>query len=363
MNSLLSHVTSMFKKESSVSVSLSPTLSLETASKGQAPQFMLLPAQTEEQKLANFTAELDSALKSLDQATKQSMKARDDMRALKDELQNRKWWSTFKANFDGQTDKELANNVQVLGQSMETTQKVIRVMLQVQTQKSRLLHTFSDALVDKITNIQTDTQTLDSNQRSAALAFLEELHQQVQEQIRQQDLIEHHDQQLHDLSQWQFEKNNQNAALEQRLEEQFENIAQWQTQKDISDVETQQQLHSLKNGTESLEQTVIDLGKWSQNKNSEDLKLRSQIAQSENKFSQLIDQMADSLAKILATQVRLESHAETFQHHVDALQARITELERAQVKAKSFTAVVLRHGISLVALGVAGAALAKSLSA
>src|SRR5690606_5315269 len=120
----------------------------------QATPWVLLPAQTDAQKLACFTAELEGALQSLDDATAQSVKARDDMQELADQLQNRNWWGAVKANFNGQTDQALATNVQLLGQSVETTQKVIRVILQVQTQKGRLLHAFSDALVDKISRIQ-----------------------------------------------------------------------------------------------------------------------------------------------------------------------------------------------------------------
>ena len=360
MNSVLNHVTSMFRKGSSVTANFSPILQPEITSNSQASQLTLLPAQTEAQKLAHFTAELDGALQSLDEATKQSMKAREKMHALKSELQDRNWWGAFRANFNGQTDKELANNVQVLGQSMETTQKVIRVMLQVQTQKGRLLHTFSDALVGKITKIQTDTQTLDGNQRAAALAFLEELHQQVQEQIRQQDLVEQHDQQLQELSQWQFEKNNQNAEFELRLEQQSENSAKWHTQKDISDAEMKRRLQSIEKNSEVLNQTVIDFSQWSRDKNIEDLQLREQIAQTEQNFSRKIDRIADSIEKILVTQVRLEGHAQTLQHQVDALQIRMVELERVHAQAKSISAVVLRHGLSLVAFGVAVAALALS---
>src|SRR5690606_5884628 len=127
----------------------------------QAVPWVLLPAQTDAQKLAYFTAELEGALQSLDDSTAQSVQARDDMQELAAQLQNRDWWGAVKASCNGQTDRAQATNVQLLGQSMETTQKVVRVILQVQTQKGRLLHAFSDALVDKISRIQTDTHTLD----------------------------------------------------------------------------------------------------------------------------------------------------------------------------------------------------------
>lgn len=353
MTSLIDRVTDMLKNESNAAIGLTPKL--------QSPPLVLLPAQTEAQKLAHFTAELDSALRSLDQATAQSTETRGAMQKLSGELGNRGFWDAFKSNFTGQTDKDLAKNIQTLGGSLETTQKVIRVMLHVQTHKGRLLHTFSDALVNKIAHIQTDTQTLDGNQRATALAFLEELHQQVQEQISQQELIERHEQQLLDFSQWQFEKNSQDAALEQQLKQQRESNAQWQTQKDLRDVETMHQLQSLGNGIETLKRMMSDLAEWRQDKQSEDIQLRARIVQAEQHVSRQLDQMVDSIATSLGAQARQKDHAQLILHRVDALQTRIAELENAQARAKSFTAALLRHGLSVMALCVAVVALINGL--
>ena len=67
------------------------------------------------------------ALQPLDDATAPSVKARDGMQELAAQLQNRDWRDAVKANFNGLTDQALATNVQLLGQSMEITHKVIRV--------------------------------------------------------------------------------------------------------------------------------------------------------------------------------------------------------------------------------------------
>lgn len=361
MNFFPNSVTSMLKKNFSTSGSPMTLPHPEPTPQGQAPQWALLPPQTDAQKLAHFSAELDSALQSLDRAVAQNAQARKDLEQLKGTLDDRGWWGAFKANFNGQTDKELAENVQILGQSMEMTQKVIRIMLQVQTQKGRLLNAFSDALVGKIANIQTDTQTLNGNQRAATLAFLEALHQQVQEQIHHQDLIEQHDNKLQDLAQWQFEKCNQDAALAQQLEQQRNSREHWQELKDLRDADTVKELQILKSGAETLKQSVVDLKLWREAKHREDVELRTQIVHIEQHGVQQFARISDSVATMMATQTRQESLAQVIHERVDTLLARVAELERMQAQAKSLSAVLLRHGPSLVALAIAVAALIKAL--
>lgn len=256
----------------------------------QATPWVLLPAQTDAQKLACFTAELESALQSLNDAKAQSVKAMDDMQELADQLQNRDWWAAVKANFNGQTDQALATSVQLLGQSMETTQKVIRVILQVQTQKGRLLHTFSDALVDKISRIQADTHTLDGNHRNAALAFLGELHQQIQEQIRHEELIDQHELKLQEL-------------------------VQWQNQRGWHDAEVAQLLHRLKDQAMVLDQTVAGLEQWRRGPHSDQILLLEQ--------------------------------------QVKTLNERVAQLESNQASDGALRTVMLRYGLSILALGVA----------
>ncbi|MDN7720005.1 hypothetical protein [Burkholderia gladioli] len=333
----------------------------DPAQNGQATQSELLLPQTDEQKFKHLFAELESALKSLDKAEAQSRAAREKLKGLQDTLDDRSTWDAFKGAFNGQTDKELAENVQVLGQSMELTQKVVRVMLKVQTQKGRLLNAFNDALVDKITKIQADTHTLDGNQRAAALTFLGELQQQVQEQIRRQNLIEQHDDTLQDLIQWKFEKGNEDAALTELLEQQQTRREQWQDQKDTLDARTEHQLQTLESETATLKQAVIDLDQWRQARHKADDDLSTHIAEAKQQSAQQLTRISDSIVTIAATQSTQERLALTIHARVDDLQTRVTTLERVQAQRKSLPAVLMHHGMSLLALGVAVAALIKSL--
>lgn len=264
----------------------------------QSTPWVLLPAQTDEQKLAYFTSELEDALQSLKDAEAQSLKTRQNLDTLVTQLEKDDWWDAVKANFNGQTDKALATNVQLLGQSVETTQKIVRVILQVQTQKGRLLHNFSDALVDKISRIQTDTQTLDGNHRGVALAFLGELHQQIQEQIRHQELIDEHELKL-------------------------QTLVQWQTQRGCHDSEMAQRLNCLESHVTVLSQSVDSFEQWRQGPHSDQILLLEQ--------------------------------------QVKTLQERITTLESQQANGGALKTVVLRYGLSILALGVALAGLVKGI--
>ena len=381
----------------------------DPAQNERAPQRALLLPQTDEQKLKHLFAELESALKSLDKAEAQSTAVREKLEGLQDTLEDRSTWGAFIGAFNGQTDKELAESVQVLGQSMELTQKVVRVMLQAQTQKGRLLNAFNDALVDKIARIQADTHTLDGNQRAVALAFLGELQQQVQEQIRRQDLIEQHDSTLQELIQWQFEKQNEDAALTEQLEQQQTSREQWQDQKDTRDARTEHQLQTLESDAATLKQAVTDLDQWRQarHKADDDLSthiaeakqqsaqqlagisdsiatiaatqsmqesfaqatharvddLSTHIAEAKQQSAQQLARISDSISTIAATQSMQESVAQAIHARVDDLQTRVTALEHVQAQRKSLSAVLMRHGMSLLALGVAVAALVKTLCA
>jgi chromosome segregation ATPase len=246
---------------------------------------------------------------------------------------------------------------------MELTQKVVRVMLQVQTQKGRLLNAFNDALVDKITRIQADTHTLDGNQRAAALVFLGELQQQVQEQIRRQDLIEQHDCTLQELIQWQFEKQNEDAALTEQLDQQQTSRVQWQDLKDIRDARTEHQLQTLESDAAALKRTVTDLDQWRQDRHKADDDLSTHIADVNQQTAQHLARISDSVTTIAATQSMQESLAQAIHARVDDLQTRVIALERVQTRRKSLSAILMRHGMSLLALGVAVAALVKALSA
>lgn len=225
--------------------------------------------KSEEQVVSDFKADLDAALKDVEIAFAQSKKSKQEIEQLRASLQDRGFWGTLKGTFDASTDKELAKQIFALGSSLELTQKVVRVILRVQTQKNRLLQEFNRTLVNKITNIQGDTRTLDENQRTAALEFLGELRQQIEEQILQQELVASHERQLLDHKQWIFEVGNENLALEKNLgelstqaedfQQKFSELAKWKIEVEHRDAATHQYLVQITQSIASIKKTTSKL--------------------------------------------------------------------------------------------------------
>lgn len=263
----------------------------------------LVLVKSEEQVVSDFKADLDAALRDVEIAFAQSKKSKQETEDLKKSLQDRGWWGTFKGTFDASTDKELATQILALGSSLELTQTVMRVMLQVQTQKNTLLQRFNQALVNKIASIEGDTRTLDDNQKIAALEFLGELHQQIEEQILQQELVQDHERQI--------------QAHEQRL---FE----------VEDVgaESNRYLAQLLASTEDLKRQAAEQGQWRTEKEHRDAAIHQQLLSS-------IKDIAD--LKQLAAK----------------LEVRLTMLDDSNQAYRSLKAALARQLLPLIAIGLA----------
>lgn len=238
-----------------------------------ASRYQILPARTNAQELSDFTAQLEEALRDLETACRKKGRIDVKLGELQKELENRSWWGAATAGLTGKTDKEIAKMVEGLGESLGLTQNVVRVMLKIQTKKNQLLHAFNEVLVNKITRIQSDTHVLDSNQKQAALFFLGELQQQIDEQISQQELVESHEQRLNDHQHWLLEKEKNDAALAHQVAQtDIETAAlknnieahdiklskqeQWQLKKDDGDTALNQQVSQMAKETAALKQNI-----------------------------------------------------------------------------------------------------------
>lgn len=177
----------------------------------------LLPMKSDDQEISDFAQELEEAVRDVESAFADARDVGVKVDALQQELNNRNLLGALMANFSSRTDKELATMVQSLGASLGLTQRVVRVILKVQTRKHRLLYAFNDALVEKIARIQGDSHTLYGNQKQAALVFLGELQEQMNEQIRQQNLVDNHEQRIRDHEQWQLKKEGSETELVRRV--------------------------------------------------------------------------------------------------------------------------------------------------
>ena len=143
-------------------------------------------------EVASARKELFASLDKIVDAIKANQLTQGDAQRLA----NRSTWENVRGALSGANDKDLAGMVKTLGGSLETTQSIVHVMLRLQTRKDLLLREFHSVLVDKIAKIQSDTQTLDSNQRTAALEIVSALQDQVEDQLLQYETIDRHEQRL-----------------------------------------------------------------------------------------------------------------------------------------------------------------------
>jgi len=134
-------------------------------------------------------------------------------------LENKGRFASIKGALSGANDKDLAGMVKALGGSLETTQTVVQVMLRLQTRKEHLLREFHSVLVDKIVNIQSDTKTLDSNQRAVALEIVSALQEQVEDQLLQYETIDQHELRLDALDDELSRLSSEESRLRQSLKE------------------------------------------------------------------------------------------------------------------------------------------------
>lgn len=171
----------------------------------------------DERAIAEFACDLDEAIKNLEEATKQRDQTSQKIQEVQRALGDRSWWGAITANLSGKTDKELATMVLDLSASLGLTQSALSLILKVQTEKNRLLKGFNHALVDKITKVQADAQTLDSNQRHAALNFLQDLRSHIETQLRQQELVKSHEVKIREMAAWRIAQEQAHGRLIDQL--------------------------------------------------------------------------------------------------------------------------------------------------
>ncbi|NML44450.1 hypothetical protein HHL11_11860 [Ramlibacter sp. G-1-2-2] len=308
-----------------------------------APAGPLALVASEEREVSNFVADLEAALRDINAAVKKGEATNKEVSDLKDKLEKRGWFGAMKAGITGSSTQELTTQVLALSNSIGVTQQVVRVMLKVQTQKNRLLHAFNAALTDKISRIEGDTRTLDSNQKGAALAFLGELQQQVEDQIQQQHLVQSHDDRLRVHDQDLFEAANAHAESVRRLDEvqanfaterqrvdaigqQLGKVAEWQLDKDKRDADSARQMALAEAAAAALAQRLVELDLWRLGKDSQDAALAAGLKE-----------------------------------RIGGLESRIVELEASARHARSIKMLFLRQVPALVALGLALTTLLRSL--
>jgi chromosome segregation ATPase len=378
----------------------------------RAENQQIVLASTDELELKNAR---ESLLRGLDDIIT-AVKANQSVQKKADELGEKGWFSSLGGVISGANDKDLASMVKTLGGSLETTQAVVQVMLRLQSRKDRFLREFQSLLIDKVVSIQSDTKTLDDNQRATALGIVSALQDQVEEQLRQYAMVDQHERSLKDISD-KLDKNdladeefrealtvlgrnisnlknaeshlsNQIEALQSRLKDQvdeqlrrYDLIDQHERLlKDISD-----RLHKNEVGDQEFREALTGLDTQTSNlKNaeahlsSEIGHLRSKLKVTEDEFrarytesSQRVHESSQRHEELHTTiqQMRLELRAclndlsaklEQTSEEGNALHRRVEQLELAWSARSTWKARLQQHSIGIASLLVALLAIAHS---
>jgi hypothetical protein len=338
-----------------------------------APSAGGLMSPTDRRKTEDFIQELEEAVRDLEKAAKASCEVNDETKSLLHTLESRGWWDQLTAGLSGSTDKELANLVKGLGVNLIVTQKIIRIILKVLTQKNQVLHAFNRALINKITLVSADTRTLDKNQNAIVRVFLSQLQQQVMDQIEQQEMVDRHESRLLDLDDWRDEKqshdNHVSAELEilnktqqqafehirandsqyQAIATQVFHLAQRQADEITRIAVLQQQVQTTKDKLDAIDQCNRDLTNRSDAAETRCIYLNEQVRllteramEAEARFKQSSDQVGD-LQRVNTEQEIL----------ISDIEQRFSLLERIDGTSRLAHSRLLRHAPAATALIIA----------
>jgi chromosome segregation ATPase len=296
-------------------------------------------------------------------------------------------------SINGDNDKEFAQMASQLAASLETTQVVLQIVMQLSHRKNGFLKQFHQVLVNKISGLATDTKTLDRNQREATIVVLEEIQNHVAAQLEQQDMVERHEARLNSLDEYidaadiqEGEFRNSLLLLDARsralheAEAELRGLIAEQAQR-IGGVS--QDIADARSVASAQQERMQHLQERDEKQSVAFEQQRTRIEEHERRDAERQRRVAD-LANLVAAQ---GARLDVLEAHVDEQRARIDEekrrnealvqetaelkdlltASRAQIDGlasvvsewKSPKAVLLRYGWSIAALTLAAASLMK----
>lgn len=173
-----------------------------------------------------------------------AIEATGEAKALAQRVSKKGFWQTLGGGINGSTDKELAECVNQLGGSLETTQKIVQLMLQIGQAKNIHLKSLHRVIVDKICSLEDNTGDLDLNQQSAGAATLAIAHkvkEQLEEKLVHAERIQQHEDNISKLTQFSVEKD----VLDAQQSESLEKLNQQNQEKDLLDGEQSRLINEL----------------------------------------------------------------------------------------------------------------------
>jgi hypothetical protein len=146
--------------------------------------------------VSDFSNTISALMADISLSLEQSKKVTTDV----DEFKSRSAFVRVFGTVTGKNDEDLAIMISSLGSSLGTTQKVLDMLLKIQSEKNRALTGFHRALVDKIDDLKSNDNVLDLGMRENAILVFEHLKQQVEDKLEQARVVEENVQRLDEQS-------------------------------------------------------------------------------------------------------------------------------------------------------------------
>jgi chromosome segregation ATPase len=358
----------------------------------------------EQEDFLAFEREFEKSVNDLAKALAVSTAASKDAA----NISNKGTWKMVWGSLNGNNDKELAEMTGNLATSLTVTQTVLQMVMKISHRKNGFLKQFHEVLVNKIANLTKDTKTLDQNQRDATVVILEEIKTHVSGQLAQHDMVDEHHMRLDsidryieaaDLQAFKFEE--QVALLSSNLgdlrqlekslairvdaqEARGDTLDAFATtlRQDLDVAATS--VHALGEQAREIIQRVSALRSevsHDQRRLSEQERLSGKTGQSINELQSMTSRHGEQLEALNSAaaeqralheehraitdqQLRqIEEHGQMMEAmHVQmaSQKERIEHLEGVISRWNSVTRIALRYVPTLVALGLAGAALLRT---
>lgn len=282
------------------------------------------PLDADADELAKFEREIHEHIEDL----AKSVEVSKGVAAEAAKYETRNGWKVLWGVFSGSNDKNLASMVEKLGGGLSTTQKVLELLLRLQTRKTNLLRRFHAALVEKIAALAGDAVTLDENQQDQnflARMILSDLRDHVAEQVEHHERVLRHDQMLDELQ------------LRVKRSEEVE--ASFSVQLDA----TERRALALTSDASRLRDDVTQLRKslmerdaqWDREVN----RLQADLARLESSSQKKLDELSETVARQ--------------QRDLQAIAATVDCLERERLAGTTAAAWLRRNWVSLAALVIA----------
>lgn len=297
-------------------------------------------------KIQEMTVDFSKQIDELDKA----IQLTKDAGELASRVQEKGMFGTLLGSFNGSNDKQLAESVKILGASVETTQKIIEVILKVNNVKNQYLKSFHSALTDKILTMSKEMDVSYGNQKNAkqaSITIATQLRAQIEEKIKHSEMIDEHEDEISQLQNIAQSKdildddqstailelkekallkddldhqqsqainsinefNSQNEAVDQQQTRDIEALKEIASNKDKIDNQQSNEIHKLKGYTSSINLLIEKQALEIQFLKEQDI----QNGQNNDKQYEEINSLRD---KIKVLQNAIELTTDNFTNHV-----------------------------------------------